>query len=48
MDKVIPTRTNDAKVVVKFLSEDIFAILGIPQAIISVQGTHIWATLVAR
>ena len=33
--KVIPTRTNDAKVVVKFLRENIFPRFGMPRAIIS-------------
>jgi len=37
---VIPTRTNDAKVAVKFLKENIFVRFGMPQAIISDQGTH--------
>jgi len=35
--KIIPTRTNDAKVVVKFLRENIFARFGMPTAIISDQ-----------
>jgi len=38
--KVIPTRTNNAEVVVKFLKENIFARFGMPRAIISDQGTH--------
>ena len=38
--EAIPTRTNDARVVVRFLSENIFARFGMPQAIISDQGTH--------
>ena len=36
----IPSWTNDAKVVVKFLRENIFARFGMPGAIISDQGTH--------
>ena len=38
--EAIPSRTNDAKVVVKFLRENIFARFGMPRAIISDQGTH--------
>jgi len=38
--EAIPTRTNEAKVVVKFLRENIFARFGMPRAIISDQGTH--------
>ena len=38
--EVIPSRTNDAKVVVKFLRENIFARFGMPHAMISGQGTH--------
>jgi len=38
--EAIPSRTNDAKVVVKFLRESIFARFGMPRAIISDQGTH--------
>jgi len=38
--KAIPSRTNEAKVVVKFLRENIFAQFGKPRAIISDQGTH--------
>jgi len=38
--KIIPSRTNDAKVVMKFLVENIFARFGMPRAIISDQGTH--------
>jgi len=33
--EAIPTRTNDAKVVVKFLRKNIFARFGMPRAIIS-------------
>ena len=32
---VIPTRTNDVKVVIKFLKENIFARFGMARAIIS-------------
>ena len=38
--EAVPTRTNAAKVVVKFLRENIFARFGMPRAIISDQGTH--------
>ena len=38
--EAIPTRTNDAKVVVKFLRENIFSQFGTPRAIISDNGTH--------
>ena len=37
--EAIPTGTNVANVVVKFLRENIFARFGIPRAIISDQGT---------
>jgi len=33
--KVIPARTNDVKVVVKFLRENVFPRFGMPRAIIS-------------
>jgi len=38
--EAIPSRTNDTKVVVKFLRENISARFGMPRAIISNQGTH--------
>ena len=38
--EVIPFRTKDAKVGVKFLTENIFARFGMPHAIISDQVTH--------
>ena len=38
--KAIPCKTNDSKVVVKFLKENIFSHFGIPRAIISDNGTH--------
>ena len=38
--EVVPTRTNEARVVVKFLRENICSRYGIPRAIISNQGTH--------
>ena len=38
--EVIASRTNEAKVVVKFLRENIFARFGMPPAIIIDQGTH--------
>jgi len=37
--ETVPTRTNAAKVVVKFFRENIFARFGMPRAIISDQGT---------
>jgi len=37
---VIPTRTNESRVVVKFLRDNIFARYGMPHLIISDQGTH--------
>ena len=36
----IPTRTNDHKVVLKFLKEHIFSRFGMPRAIISDGGLH--------
>ena len=36
----IPTQTNDHKVVVMFLKENIFSRFEMPQAIISDQGKH--------
>ena len=38
--EVIPARTNDHQVVVKFLKEYIFSRFGIPRAIISYDGSH--------
>ena len=38
--KAIATSTNDHKVVVKFLKENIFSRFGTPQTIISDNGTH--------
>ena len=38
--EAIPSRTNNTKVVVKFLRENIFARFGISCAIISYQGIH--------
>ena len=38
--EAIPSKTNDAKVVVKFLRENIFVRFSIPCAIISDQGVH--------
>ena len=37
----IPTRTNDHKVVLKFLKEHIFSHFGMPRAIISDGGLHL-------
>ena len=38
--EAIPTRTDDHKVVLKFLKENIFSRFGMPRAMISDQGTH--------
>jgi len=38
--EVVPTKTNDNKVVVKFLKENIFSRFGSPRAIISDNGSH--------
>ena len=38
--EAIPSKTNDSKVVIKFLKENIFSCFGIPRAIISDNGTH--------
>ncbi|RVX06331.1 Transposon Tf2-11 polyprotein [Vitis vinifera] len=38
--EAIPCRTNDHKVVLKFLKENIFSRFGVPKAIISDGGTH--------
>ncbi|RVW18310.1 Retrovirus-related Pol polyprotein from transposon 412 [Vitis vinifera] len=38
--EVIPCKTNDHKVVLKFLRENIFSRFGVPKAIISDGGTH--------
>ena len=38
--EAVSSRTNNIKVVVKFLRENIFARLGMPRALISNQGTH--------
>jgi len=38
--EAIPSRTYEAKIVVKFLRENIFARSGMPRAIISDHGTH--------
>ena len=40
--------TNDAKVVVKFLKENIFARFGVPRALISDEGTHFLNHLMER
>jgi len=37
---IIPIRTNDAKVSIKFLTENIFTRFSMPWAIISDKGTH--------
>jgi len=38
--KAIPSKTNDNKVVIKFLKENIFSRFGNPRAIVSDNGTH--------
>ena len=38
--EAIPTRTNDHKVVLKFIKEHIFSLFGVPRAIISDGGLH--------
>ena len=38
--EAIPTRSNDNKVVLRFLKENIFSRFGTPRTIISDQGTH--------
>ena len=38
--EAIPCRSNDHKVVLKFLKENIFSRFGVPKAIISDGGTH--------
>ena len=38
--EAIPCKTNDNKVVIKFLKENIFSLFGTPRAIISDNGTH--------
>ena len=38
--EAIPTRTNDASVVVKFLRSHIFTRFGTPRALITDRGTH--------
>ena len=38
--EVVPTKSNDNTVVLKFLKENIFSRFGTPRAIISDQGTH--------
>ena len=40
--EAIPTRTNDHKVVLKFLKERIFSHFGVPRAIISDGGLHFY------
>ncbi|RVW26524.1 Gag-Pol polyprotein [Vitis vinifera] len=39
-EEAIPCRSNDHKVVLKFLKENIFSRFGVPKAIISDGGTH--------
>ena len=46
--KTIPTRTNDHRVVVKFLKENIFSRFGTPRAIISDGGSHFYNKPVAE
>ena len=46
--KVIPTRTNDANVVVKFLRSHIFTQFDAPRALITNGGTHFCNKLVDK
>ena len=46
--KAIPTRTNDASVVVKFLRNHIFTRFSTPQALIMDGGTHFYNKLVDK
>ena len=50
--EAIPCKTNDHKVVLKFLKENVFSRFGVPKAIISDGGTHLcnkpFATLLAK
>ena len=46
--KAIPTRTNDANVVVKFLPSHIFTQFGTPRALIMDGGTHFYNKLVDK
>ena len=40
--EVVPCRTNDNAIVVKFLKENVLSRFGTPRAIISDQGTHFY------
>ena len=44
--EAIPTRTNDARVVAKFLRSHIFTLFGTPRALIIAGGTHFCNKLV--
>ena len=46
--EVIPTRTNDASVVAKFLRNHIFTRFGTPRALITDGGTHLCNKLVDK
>ena len=50
--EAIPCKTNDHKVGLKFLKENVFSRFGVPKAIISDGGTHFcnkpFATLLAK
>ena len=46
--EAIPTRTNDASVVAKFLRSHIFTRFGTPQALITDGGTHFYNKLVDK
>ena len=39
--EVIPCKTNDHRLVLKFLKENVFSSFGVPKAIISDGGTHL-------
>ena len=46
--EAIPTRTNDASVVAKFLPSHIFTRFGTPRALITDRGTHFYNNMVDK
>ena len=46
--EAIPTRTNDAKVVVQFLRSNIFSRFGTPRALITDNGTHFYNKVIDK
>ena len=46
--EALPTRTNDARVVAKFLRSHIFTQFGAPRALITYGGTHFYNKLVDK